>query len=193
MLWCESLSNVLSRVDVYQFVNNALKRLSKNNFESLSKVLFNVWVWNWVFQRQGFCVSPIFLRQGLNGTSSMRLIGAIILLEFFEASTIGLVFPVPDISKQTAHVGLSKGPDSSLLYSHILCCFWTALVSIAGERILLAKYLEYKMRKVPTEKTSKQLQIWIGECSALSAYELNQQLKSINEQSVKSFVWSAII
>jgi hypothetical protein len=35
---------------------------------------------------------------------------------------------------------------------------------------------------------SKQLQIWIRECAALSDYELNQQLKSINEQSVKSFL-----
>jgi hypothetical protein len=35
---------------------------------------------------------------------------------------------------------------------------------------------------------SKQVQIWIRECAALSDYELSQQLKSINEQSVKSFL-----
>jgi hypothetical protein len=35
---------------------------------------------------------------------------------------------------------------------------------------------------------SKQIQIWIRECAALSDYELSQQLKSINEQPVKSFL-----
>ena len=40
----------------------------------------------------------------------MRLIRTLILSDFFEASMIVVVFPVPDISKQIAHVGLSPGP-----------------------------------------------------------------------------------
>ncbi|XJO76653.1 hypothetical protein BDV3_007152 [Batrachochytrium dendrobatidis] len=35
---------------------------------------------------------------------------------------------------------------------------------------------------------TKQLKNWIRECAALSEYELNQQLKSINGQFVKSFL-----
>lgn len=43
----------------------------------------------------------------------MRLIDALIHFDYFAASTTVVDFPVPDISKQKAHVGLSSGPNSS--------------------------------------------------------------------------------